>query len=58
MQNCEIEKALDFLDVMISNKHKSNIVTNNTLMNGLCKKDEIEKAFNFLHINDFQGAEA
>lgn len=43
----EIEKAMDFLDNMISKGHEPNAVTYSSLKDGLCSKAEIENAIKF-----------
>jgi pentatricopeptide repeat protein len=49
------EKATDLLNVMIFRGHEPNVVTYNTLINGLSKKGAIEKAMDFLRDMVFKG---
>jgi pentatricopeptide repeat protein len=44
-----LEKAMNFLDDMISKLLEPNVVTYITLINGFCEKGEIKKAMNFPH---------
>jgi pentatricopeptide repeat protein len=41
--------ALHFVDGMISKGNLPDVVTYTTLIDGLCKKGEIEKAIDLLH---------
>jgi pentatricopeptide repeat protein len=44
----QIEKAIDFIDDMISKGYQPDVMTCNIIINGLCKKGEIDEAMNIL----------